>query len=40
MRPEKLYAALGSEFRSMEAVCAEFAANRYATISVSSLNAR
>lgn len=29
MRPDKLYAALGTPFRGMEAVCADFAANRY-----------
>jgi dTDP-4-dehydrorhamnose reductase len=29
MDPAKLYAALGSRFRGVDAVCAEFAANRY-----------
>lgn len=29
MRPGKLYSVLGKAFRSMEAVCSEFAANRY-----------
>lgn len=32
MRPDKLYAALGRPFRSMDAVCSEFTANRYGSV--------
>ncbi len=38
MQPAKLYSALGMAFRSMDAVCSEFAANRYGSVSGSSLD--
>jgi dTDP-4-dehydrorhamnose reductase len=32
MQPDKLYAALGTEFRNMDSVCSEFVANQYGRV--------